>query len=367
MNEVYIGLMSGTSLDGIDAVAVDFAKDSINPIAWHYAPFEHDLKQALTLLLKPQWRGGLQEVGQIDAQLGEAYAESVLELISASGLQRNSILAIGSHGQTVFHSPDTKPAFSMQLGDPNRIAHKTGITVISDFRRRDIAAGGQGAPLVPAFHKDIFYSPTENRVILNIGGIANITRLSIDSPVTGFDTGPGNVLMDAWINQHKDVDYDKEGAWAASGKVIDELLRKMLEEPYFHLPPPKSTGRELFNLEWLDQYPQVPKARPEDIQATLAELTVQSISKAIRQHVPETEAIYVCGGGAYNSYLMKRLKEELEGIRVADIAMLGLEADRVEAVAFAWLARRTMLNLHGNLPEVTGAESELVLGGLYKA
>lgn len=359
--------MSGTSLDGIDAVAVEFSKDSINPIAWHYAPFEHELKQALTHVLSPQWRGGLEELGRIDAQLGEAYAKSVLELMSSAGLQRNAVLAIGCHGQTVFHSPDTNPAFSMQLGDPNRIAHQTGITVISDFRRRDIAAGGQGAPLVPAFHKDIFYSPTENRVILNIGGIANITRLSTDKPVTGFDTGPGNVLMDAWIHNHKYVDYDKEGSWAASGQVIDELLSKMLQTPYFQLPPPKSTGRELFNLDWLNRFPGVVTARAEDIQATLAELTVQSISMAIRQHVPETETIYVCGGGAYNSYLMKRLNEELEEIRVANIATLGLEADRVEAMAFAWLARRTMLNLHGNLPEVTGAERELILGGIYKA
>jgi anhydro-N-acetylmuramic acid kinase len=366
MKEVYIGLMSGTSLDGIDAIAIDFSQSVPETLAWRYIPFDTALKQTLDAMLQPGWQGTLHDLGHIDALLGEAYATAVNLLIEESDLSREVIHAIGSHGQTAFHSPDSSPAFSMQLGDPNRIAHLTGITVVSDFRRRDIAAGGQGAPLVPAFHKDIFYSPSENRVILNIGGIANITHLSSSQPIAGFDTGPGNILMDTWIHRHKQVEFDRDGRWAASGQVNEELLAAMLRESFFQLPPPKSTGRELFNLDWLQQFPGIDTQPAEDVQATLAELTARSISNAIHHYAPDTEAVYVCGGGAYNKHLMARLQATLDGCRLADIKTLGLEAERIEAMAFAWLARRTMMKLHGNLPEVTGAEKELILGGIYQ-
>lgn len=367
MSEIYIGLMSGTSVDGIDGIAVDFETSTPTPLAWHFSAFKPELKQQINNILHPDWHGQLEEIGQLDALLGEAYADCVNRLMEESRLKREDIQAIGSHGQTVSHAPASKAAYSMQLGDPNRIAELTGITVIADFRRRDIAAGGQGAPLVPAFHREMFYSADENRVILNIGGIANITRLSTDRAIIGFDTGPGNTLMDEWILKHQGADFDVDGAWAASGNVDNALLATMLEEPYFASPPPKSTGRELFNLKWLEQFHSIKSSNPEDIQATLAELSARSIAKSIEQTAPETESIYVCGGGAYNKHLMQRLESATGGLNLASTSPLGIEPDRIEAMAFAWLARQTLKGLHGNLPDVTGARTELILGGIYQA
>jgi anhydro-N-acetylmuramic acid kinase len=354
-------------VDGIDALAVDFATSSPTPLAWHCSAFKPELKQQINNVLHPDWHGRLEEIGQLDALLGEAYADCVNRLIEESRLEREEIQAIGSHGQTVSHAPASQAAYSMQLGDPNRIAELTGITVIADFRRRDIAAGGQGAPLVPAFHREMFYSADENRVILNIGGIANITRLSTDRAIIGFDTGPGNTLMDEWSLKHQGTDFDMDGAWAASGTVDDALLAAMLEEPYFGFPPPKSTGRELFNLKWLEQFHSIASSNPEDIQATLVELSARSIAIGIEHIAPESESIYVCGGGAYNKHLMTRLKAAAGGRNLTSTRTLGIEPDRIEAMAFAWLARQTLKGLHGNLPDVTGARSELILGGIYQA
>jgi anhydro-N-acetylmuramic acid kinase len=367
MGEIFIGIMSGTSLDGVDCVAVDFSYRPPKILAWSFHPYEDDLRDRLLDLMQPDWHGGLDEIGHIDAELGKAYAQAVQSLLEDHHLSSSTILALGCHGQTVRHAPEQNPPFSIQLGDPNRIAQMTGITSIADFRRRDIAAGGQGAPLVPAFHQDIFYSPTENRVILNIGGIANITKLSINQPVTGFDTGPGNILMDLWIQEHRGEAYDKNGAWAASGHVQDDLLSALMEDPYFQHPPPKSTGREYFNLDWMDLQLQDPMITEADIQATLAELTAASVSEAIKTHAPEGQKLYVCGGGAFNTHLMRRLQDLLPEITVLTTDALGIPPEQVEAIAFAWLARQTLKGNPGNLPSVTGAEHLVVLGGIYHA
>jgi len=367
MSETFIGIMSGTSLDGVDCVAVDFSYRPPRILAWSFHPYTDDLRNRLLELMHPDWQGGLDEMGHIDAELGRTYAEAVLALLEEHHLPANDIMAIGCHGQTVRHAPEQNPAFSIQLGDPNRIAELTGITVVADFRRRDIAAGGQGAPLVPAFHQDIFYSPTENRVILNIGGIANITRLVNNQPVTGFDTGPGNILMDLWIQEHRGGDYDKNGDWAASGQVRQDLLQALLEDPYFHQSPPKSTGREYFNLDWMDLQLQDPMITETDIQATLAELTAASIAMAIREHAHECAGLYVCGGGAFNSHLMQRLDVQLPELSIQTTEPLGIPPDQVEAIAFAWLARQTLRGNPGNLPGVTGAKHLVILGGIYPA
>jgi anhydro-N-acetylmuramic acid kinase len=367
MSEIFIGIMSGTSLDGVDCVAVDFSYRPPRILAWSFHPYSPILRDRLLELMQPDWHGGLDEVGHIDAELGRTYAEAVLSLLEGHELAASNIKAIGCHGQTVRHAPEQNPAFSIQLGDPNRIAELTGITAVADFRRRDIAAGGQGAPLVPAFHQDIFYSPTENRVILNIGGIANITRLANNQPVTGFDTGPGNILMDLWIQEHRGEDYDKDGAWAASGQIRDDLLQALLEDPYFHQPPPKSTGREYFNLDWMDLQLQDPMITETDIQTTLAELTASSIAIAIREHASDTAGLYVCGGGAFNSHLMQRLQAQFPEVTIQTTETLGIPPDQVEAIAFAWLARQTLRGHPGNLPSVTGAEHLVILGGIYSA
>lgn len=365
MSDYYIGIMSGTSLDGVDCAVVDFSSQPPRILAWSFHRYEPELRERLIELTQPDWRGGLDEIGHLDAELGEAYARAVNDLLADQGLSKADIRAIGCHGQTVCHAPEQNPAFSMQLGDPNRIAHRTGITAVADFRRRDIAAGGQGAPLVPAFHHAIFYSQIENRVILNIGGIANITRLASDQTVIGFDTGPGNVLMDLWMQEHREREYDASGAWAASGEINETLLQALLDDPYFDHPPPKSTGREYFNLEWLDLQLQDPMLNETDTQATLAELTAISIASAIQAHAPEAEAVYVCGGGAFNQNLMQRLMQHLPLQSVQTTQKLGIPPDQVEAIAFAWLARQTIEELPGNLPSVTGATGHTVLGGIY--
>lgn len=367
MSDIYIGIMSGTSLDGVDCVAVDFSFRPPKILAWSSHSYEPQIRDRLLDILHPDWHGSLDEIGHLDAELGEIYAQAALSLLKECDLPANEVRAIGCHGQTVCHAPEQNPAFSMQLGDPNRIAQITGITTVADFRRRDIAAGGQGAPLVPAFHQDVFYSPSENRIIVNIGGIANITRLAINQPVTGFDTGPGNILMDLWIQEHRDMAFDRDGQWAANGAVQHELLHALLEDPYFQHPPPKSTGREYFNLDWLGLQLQDPMVTETDVQATLAELTATSIVSAIQTHAPESQSLYVCGGGAFNHHLMGRLAALLPSCTVHTTEILGVQPDQVEAIAFAWLARQTLRGNPGNLPSVTGAAHHVVLGGIYSA
>lgn len=370
MPEYYLGLMSGTSVDGIDAVLVDFSGTSPEIVAARTFPWPEPVRHSILETIDKHQQVSLMDLGRLDAVIGETLADAAVEIISVAGLNRNQVKAIGSHGQTLFHAPEGKQAFSMQAGDGNRIAEKTGITTVADFRRRDIAAGGQGAPLVPAFHQAVFRDPAMFRAILNIGGIANLTLLPTGTKaVTGFDTGPGNILMDAWIQKHRQAGFDRNGEWAQTGALNQALLDDLLAHPYFRQAPPKSTGRELFCLQWLDNIVQsrhvaVPAA---DVQRTLAEFTLQSIAKTLNQFAADVEQVLVCGGGAHNILLMKRLEELLPGCRVETTDSHGIHPDWVEAIAFAWLAKQTLQGKPGNLPDVTGARKRVVLGAIYHA
>ncbi len=287
-----------------------------------------------------------------------------MSLLEDSGTPRERVTAIGSHGQTLRHRTDISPPFTWQIGDPNTVVEMTGITVVGDFRRRDIAAGGQGAPLVPVFHDQAFRSETEDRAIINIGGIANLTVLRRDRPVLGFDTGPGNRLLDAWISRHQGVDFDHDGRWAAGGRCDTVLLQSLLEEPYLSLPAPKSTGRELFNLAWLDTKLRGAERNSQDVHATLLEFTAQTIAAGVRRYAPGC-SLFVCGGGAHNTRLLASLARLASPNRVATTAVLGLDPDYVEAIAFAWFARRTLSGLPSSAASVTGAAGARILGGIY--
>ena len=370
-NGYYIGIMSGTSMDAIDAVLVQFNQTGTQKsIAQHSIPFPAGLKSELSKLVQPNWSGSLSYIANLNSKLGLAYSEVSLSLIKKSGIPKDKIQAIGNHGQTIWHQPDLEPHFSWQLGDANRIAELTGITTVADFRNRDIAAGGEGAPLVPAFHQAIFSSLDKNRVILNIGGIANISLLSPNHDTIGFDTGPGNSLLDAWCLENQSLPFDKDGAWGATGSVIPSLLIQLMQDPYFERGYPKSTGKEHFNLQWLKPH-LTSSMRPADIQATLLEVTAISISQGIKLAATSTrldiDEIFVCGGGSKNPYLMKRLAQLMDAATVAKTDVLGVDADWVEAIAFAWLARQTLLGLPGNLPSATGASGYRVLGAIYPA
>lgn len=364
MANLFIGLMSGTSLDGIDAALVDFSDPQPKVIATHYAPYSQEVREKI-LALCQTGENEIQRMGELDVALGKAFAQAANQLLSSQSFKASDIQAIGSHGQTIRHYPQS---FTLQIGDPNIIAAETGITTVADFRRKDIAYGGHGAPLVPAFHQQIFSDTTKNRVIVNIGGIANITLLSAKNAenIIGFDTGPGNVLMDAWITLQKNESHDKNGAWAATGKIQQDLLQQLLSDQYFQLPAPKSTGREHFNLAWLKQ--QLSSSlNGEDVQATLAELTARTIFNDIQKLIPSGE-ILVCGGGTHNAFLMSRLTEIAKPhFSVASTKQYGVDPDWVEALAFAWLARQTLKQRPGNLPSVTGAKKLAVLGGIYYA
>jgi anhydro-N-acetylmuramic acid kinase len=365
MPDYFIGLMSGTSMDGIDAAIVRFGDPGVELVATHNSAYPETLRFALLRAAGTPVDEPIDNIGSLDRQVGEQFRDAAQVLLDGSGIPATEVLAIGSHGQTVRHQPDGPRPYSLQIGNPDIIAAGTGITTVADFRSADIAAGGQGAPLVPPFHDWLFRSPEENRVILNIGGIANITVLQRDGrPVTGFDTGPGNTLMDRWIHEHRGDSYDEDGAWAASGKVIDSLLERLLSFGYFRLEPPKSTGLEDFNLDWLAQY-DVDRHEPADVQATLAELTARSVALHIREHARDTSRVYVCGGGASNSHLMRRLAVNLPDTQIDTTRAVGLDPDWVEAVAFAWLAMRTIRKQPGNLPSVTGASRKVVLGTIH--
>jgi len=288
-------------------------------------------------------------------------------LLAKADIPASSINAIGSHGQTIYHAPDIRFPFSLQIGDPNIITELTGITTVADFRRRDIAAKGQGAPLVPAFHQAVFHHPNEHRCIVNIGGIANITVLpkQQSAEVIGFDTGPGNTLMDLWIKLHQNQSYDKSGAWAKTGNIDHGLVALLKQDAYFNAAPPKSTGKEYFSLPWIYQYFDAFSYKAEDIQASLCFLTAITICDAIKKHAPATEHILICGGGIHNEYLLELIQQNIE-CPVESTEPYGLHPDHVEAVAFAWLARQTMNNLPGNLKEVTGAIDSVILGGIYQ-
>ncbi len=365
---LYIGLMSGTSLDAIDAVAVEISADQTTLKHAISHPIPDTTRQQLHQLMADNGEDTIDLLGEVDAKMGLLFANAVNALMQSASLTLSDITAIGSHGQTIRHRPDLKHAFTLQIGDASRIAENTGITTVSDFRRRDIAAGGQGAPLVPAFHRAIFGSQNENRCIINIGGMANISYLPKNEKTTtrGFDTGPGNVLLDYYCQLMTNHSFDENGDWARSGSPDNELLTQMLADPYFSKPAPKSTGREYFNAEWLNEKIKNRTLRPEDIQHTLTELTAKTISDAIQQSFPQSERLIVCGGGAKNKFLMDRLQQHSQ-LETSDSAEFKLDANWVEAVAFAWLAHCTLNNIPANVPAVTGARAEVVLGAIYPA
>ena len=366
----YLGIMSGTSLDGVDIALIDIQSNQTKLIAADFTPMSANLREKVTALIQ-SGTTTLQALGELDHQFGLLYADCVNTFLHKYQLKPEQIEAIGCHGQTVWHSPKGQFPFTMQIGDMNLLAAKTGITVVGDLRRKDMAFGGQGAPLVPAFHQAVFFDPNWATVVLNIGGISNVSLLIPEQPVIGFDTGTGNTLLDQWIEKHQRKAYDKNGEWAESGQVNSDLLAALLDEDFFQLPPPKSTGRELFNLAWLENKIQKIAGKttallPQDVQATLAEFTVQSIVLAL--HNIQTTLPYrllICGGGAKNQTIMNGLKQALPNWRIQLTTELELDIDYVEAAAFAWLAYRRMHNLPANLPSVTGATSAVSLGAIF--
>lgn len=364
-DDYYIGLMSGTSLDGIDAVLVKFSDDSPLVVDALYTPLSPAIKDEIKSLINPA-DNELNRLMSLDIQLGKLFAQSVKELLDKSGFTHNQVKAIGSHGQTIRHFPTAEYANTLQIGDANTIAELTGITTVADFRRRDMAAGGQGAPLVPAFHEKLFRSKDINRIILNLGGIANITLLLKDQaiPVTGFDTGPANTLINHWIQQQQNKSFDENGDWAASGNINADFLAHLLDDDFFRLAPPKSTGTEYFNASWLTQkLSSFPFLAAEDVQASLTAFTAKSAADAIA-HYPVDEII-LCGGGAHNSFLLQQFKKNLPRALISKASDYGIDPDYIEATAFAWLAKQTLENKTGNLPAVTGARKPVILGGVY--
>ena len=359
--------MSGTSMDGIDAVLVSFGEHDLSIAASVKQAYPDALRAELFAARSKQDASTVDELGELHAQVGECFRDAALDVLARGGIDASAIRAIGSHGQTIRHCPDADHPFSLQIGDPSIIASGTAIDTVADFRSADIELGGQGAPLTPAFHEWLLQDDSSDHVVLNIGGIANITVLpSNDLPVTGFDTGPGNTLLDAWIEKQQGTSYDDEGKWAATGTVNDELLRALLSDEWFDRAPPKSTGFEYFNLEWIATR-DVAGIDARDVQATLVELTAASIADSILRVAPSTNQVFVCGGGAHNAYLLQRIGARLPGIEVATTSAAGLDPDWVEAVAFAWLAMRRIRGETGNLPAVTGAARPTVLGALYPA
>lgn len=361
----YVGIMSGTSLDGIDAVLADFSSSPPSLLRSFYLPYSQDLRMRL-LELHQAGADELHRAAMLGNELSRNYADAVGRLLEGSGVAQEEVTAIGCHGQTVRHCPHAESAYTIQLFNPALLAELAGIAVVGDFRSRDIAAGGEGAPLVPAFHRVLFSHPEYHRIIVNIGGICNLTSLPAGEPVTGYDCGPGNVLMDAWCLHHKGEPYDENGKWAQSGAVIDVLLQRFLDLPFFSLPPPKSAGREQFNFAWLKNC-LAGNEKPEDVQATLLELTVQSIVRSILEHFPDAAELYLCGGGARNEALVARLRLVMPEKKIELTDALGISADWLEAFAFAWLAQQAISGVPGNLPEVTGARGPRVLGAIYPA
>ncbi|MDA8382894.1 MAG: anhydro-N-acetylmuramic acid kinase [Betaproteobacteria bacterium] len=360
--EYYVGLMSGTSLDGIDCALVAFGTGRPRLEATHFVPYAPSLRERLLGLHTPS-RDELHAAALTANELARHYAQAVLDLLRQHGLPRSRVQAIGCHGQTIRHRPDA--GYTVQLGNAALLAELTGITTVADFRSRDIAAGGQGAPLVPAFHAAMF-AAAAHRVIVNIGGIANLTDLPPGGTVSGFDCGPGNLLMDAWAFHQLGKAYDEDGAWAAQGRVLPRLLQALAAHPFFLEAPPKSAGRETFNLPWLISHLDGAEA-PADVQATLLALTARTIAQAVRTRAPARGEVYLCGGGARNRALREAIAQALSPMPVALTDDLGVDADWVEAFAFAWLARQSLLGEPGNLPAVTGARHPCVLGAIHRA
>jgi len=372
---LYVGLISGTSADGIDAALVRFgAGVSDTGCRLEHGlvvPWDDALRARLVALGQGGDARGLDEIGTLDVQVGEAFAAATRALLADAGVDAREIVAIGSHGQTIRHRPagaahDGEHAFTWQLGDGNVIAERCGIATVADFRRRDIAAGGQGAPLVPAFHAAMLQSDAEDRAVLNLGGIANFTLLPRVGDVRGFDTGPANALLDAWCLRHRGEAFDRDGAFAMSGRVDEALLARLRDDPWFALPPPKSSGREQFHLDWVEARLDG-AAAPQDVQATLLELSAATIADALLAHQPTTTRVLACGGGVRNGRLIERIAARLPGCIIEPTDAHGLDADFVEAMAFAWLARQTLAQLPGNVPAVTGARGPRVLGTVFPA
>ena len=364
MPQLYLGLMSGTSIDGVDAALVDFSGSHPRLLDCQTFAFPSSLCDELHQLCAPS-ENEIELMGRADRAVAEVFAEASLQLLKDNYVRPDQVKAIGSHGQTIRHIPFGEHSFSLQIGDPNTLATLTGIDVIADFRRKDIALGGQGAPLVPAFHKAVFASPLKSRVVINIGGIANITYLpQHDSDdIIGYDTGPGNTLLDAWCKLHTGQNYDEKGQWAAQRSADPELLQLLCKHPYFSSPSPKSTGREQFNLPWLQQNLASLSRHidPQVVQATLVMLTTYTIAKQVLQF-KDVEQVYLCGGGARNEFLVEELESELHECELFTTDELGVEADAVEAMAFAWLAYAHINKIQGSVASVTGATRGAVLG-----
>jgi anhydro-N-acetylmuramic acid kinase len=362
---LFIGLMSGTSLDGVDAVIARFAPALKIEFA-HTYPLPAALVKNLLALSQSEAHIHLDAVGRLDTELGQCFAHVVQQCLRDARISADAITAIGSHGQTLRHAPYGEHPFTLQLGDAHIIAEQCDIDTVADFRRRDVAAGGHGAPLVPAFHAAVFSNNNEQRAILNIGGIANLSLLPRDGQVHGFDTGPGNAMMDAWCQLHRGKNYDANGEFAAAGMVNTDLLQACLNDAWFAVPPPKSTGRDQFNLAWLQAKMPLENISPADVQATLTALTARTISDALKTAMPDCQRVLVCGGGVHNPVLMQHLAQLLgSSIQIDSSAAHGLDPDYVEAAAFAWLAKETLAKRPGNLPAVTGAKGLRILGVVY--
>lgn len=368
MHEYFIGLLSGTSIDGVDCVVVDFAQSPPTLVATHSETIPEALHKKIHALCADA-AISLIDLGETDTELGRVFAHAVMRLLEKSRLSSKDIFAIGSHGQTIKHHPFGKNRFTLQIGDPNTISHLTGICTIADFRRKDMAAGGQGAPLAPLFHQSFFASAQSRRAILNLGGIGNISLLAHDKfDLIGFDTGPANVLMDTWVQRKKNLPFDDRGQWARTGTVNQALLRTLLAEPYLRLTPPKSTGRELFNAQWLDtRLTDFSELADADVQATLLEYTARSVADSVDWQREQIDAVYVCGGGAKNSLLMERLQALLAPVHVGSSAEANLDPHWVEGVTFAWLARNAWYGTPIDTGSVTGATQPCILGGIYES
>jgi anhydro-N-acetylmuramic acid kinase len=364
---LYAGLISGTSMDGVEAVLLDIEGARFTVRAAVHVDYPEALGRRLRVAVADPAACDLDELGALDAEVGDVFADAAQLLLRTAGTGAGEVRAIGSHGQTVLHRPRARLPFTMQIGDPNRIAEKTAVDVVADFRRRDMAAGGEAAPLLPSFHAAAFAKEGETRVVVNIGGIANVTVLGPDGAVSGFDTGPGNCLMDLWAGEHLNAAYDEDGRFAASAKADPRLLQRLLTEPYLALPAPKSTGRELFQRQWLQAHLAQSGLDPAVVQSTLCEFTATSIAMAIRGIAGvRPSAVLVCGGGAYNSELMRRLASRMPDTRTESTAVHGVAPEHVEAAGFAWLAQAFIEGRPGNIVAVTGARGPRVLGALYR-
>ena len=367
--ELYLGLISGTSADGIDVALVRFdsteTHSSCELVHGRTYPWDDVVRTRLVALGQGGDANSLDELGALDVRIAQAFADAALRVLDEAGVARDVVRALGSHGQTVRHRPEAEYPFTWQLGDGNVIAERSGIATVADFRRRDVAAGGHGAPLMPAFHAAMLHSRGEDRAVLNLGGIANFTLLPRIGAVRGFDTGPANALLDAWCERHTGQAFDAGGAFAASGRVDDRLLARLRNDPWFALPPPKSTGREQFHLAWVQTQLADASINAADVQATLLELSAATVADALLATQPETRRVLVCGGGVHNPLLLERIGLRLPGVIVESTASHGLDPDFVEAMGFAWLARETLAGRPGNLPSVTGAKSLRVLGAIY--